>query len=357
MVDANQERVTVTVIIPCRNEIHFIRKFLDTAVRQDTTGMNLEILVADGMSDDGTRKVLHEYERDYPNLKIIDNPQQFVSTGLNAAIREAHGEFIARMDAHTEYAPDYIRACLQVLLETGAENVGGPAFTRAEGYSAEAIARAFHSKFVSGGSRFHDVWFEGEVSTVPYGFWRKSTLIRAGLFDERLYRSQDDELNLRLRNAGGKIWQSPKIISWYRPRSTIHSLSRQYFQYGFWKVAVIRKHKKPASLRNLVPGASLLSVILLLAGIFATGLAGRTWWEAKLTFALTSLAGVYLAVSFCAAFLVARHGGWRYFPVFPIIFAAYHFSYGLGFLLAFAYRPITWDQPGYLRRILTTITR
>jgi succinoglycan biosynthesis protein ExoA len=263
------ESVHVSVIVPCRNEIRFIRDFLDSLIRQDVVGMNVEILIADGRSNDGTRDVLEEFTRKCPVLRIIDNPQRIVSTGLNSAIREARGEVIVRMDAHTEYAPSYIRTCLQVMKETNADNVGGPASTRAEGYLAQAIAHSFHSKFVSGGARFHDVLYEGYADTVTYGCWRKSTLLRVGLFDEGLYRSQDDELNLRIISSGGKIWQSPRITSWYRPRATLAALFRQYFQYGFWKVAVIRKHGKPASWRNLVPGASILIGVVLLLGFSA----------------------------------------------------------------------------------------
>jgi succinoglycan biosynthesis protein ExoA len=108
----SKENVSVTVIVPCRNEIRHIRAFLDSVIRQDTTEIDLEIVVADGMSGDGTREILEEYERECPALRVIDNPKRIVSTGLNAAIRQARGEIIVRMDAHTEYAPDYIRTCV-----------------------------------------------------------------------------------------------------------------------------------------------------------------------------------------------------------------------------------------------------
>jgi succinoglycan biosynthesis protein ExoA len=354
---SNSACVQVSVVVPCRNEIRFIRAFLDSVLQQDITGLNVEVLVADGMSDDGTREVLEQYERTLPGFRVIDNHGRIVSTGLNAAIREARGEIIVRMDAHTEYAPDYIRTCLRVMKETGACNVGGPALTRAEGYLARAIALAFHSKFVSGGAKFHDPGYEGYVDTVTYGCWKKSTLLRLGLFDERLYRSQDDELNLRIIASGGKVWQSPKITSWYRPRGTLAALSRQYFQYGFWKVAVIRKHRKPASWRNLVPGASLLTGIALLLGALAAGLGGSSRWESQFLTVWAALVGLYGVVSLGAAFVVAKSHGWRFFPVLPVVFATYHVSYGLGFLLALAYQPVRWDQPSYMRKILTTLSR
>ena len=353
----NTENISVTVIVPCRNEIRHIRAFLESAMRQNLAGIDLEILVADGMSADGTREILEEYERICPALRVIDNPREIVSTGLNAAIRQARGEIIVRMDAHTEYAPDYIRACVQTLHESRADNVGGPALTRADGYLAQAIARGFHSKFVSGGARFHDPQYIGYVDTVTYGCWRKSTLLRLGLFDERLYRSQDSELNLRIRSAGGKIWQSSKIKSWYWPRPTLAALFRQYFQYGFWKVAVIRKHGKPASWRNLVPGASLLFALALLTGVGCAWLAGSTWWESEFLNILISLASLYIAGSIGAAVIEGWRTGRRFILVLPLVFATYHLSYALGFSLALAYRPPAWDRPSYLRKLLTAITR
>src|SRR5262249_47627952 len=150
-------------------------------------------------------------------------------------------------------ASDYCRRCLEALRLTGADNVGGAARTKASGLRARAIAAAYHSRFSTGGAKFHDERYEGYVDTVTYGCWHKSTLERLGLFDETLARNQDDELNLRLVRAGGKIWQSAAVVSWYRPRSSISALCRQYFQYGFWKVAVIRKHVLPASWRHLAP--------------------------------------------------------------------------------------------------------
>jgi succinoglycan biosynthesis protein ExoA len=195
---------------------------------------------------------------------VIDNPGRIVSTGLNSAIKAARGEIVVRMDAHTEYAPDYVQQCVAVLQETGADNVGGPARTRAETYLEKAVAAAYHSRFAVGGARFHDVNYEGWVDTVTYGCWRREAFDRFGYFDEELVRNQDDEHNLRIIRDGGKIWQSPKIRSWYRPRGSLSALFKQYMQYGYWKVRVIQKHKLPASWRHLVPGAFVLALLVLI---------------------------------------------------------------------------------------------
>ena len=351
------ENTQVSVIVACRNEIGHIHKFLDSLSRQELCGISVEVLIADGMSNDGTRRILEQHRGSNPNLRIIDNPEKIVSTGLNAAIRQARGETIIRMDAHSEYGPDYISRCLEVLNETNAQNVGGAARTRADGYCAQAIALAYGTNFACGGAKFHDVAYEGYVDTVPYGCWRKSTLEDLGYFDERLTRNQDDELNLRLVSAGGKVWQSPKIQSWYRPRKNLTALFQQYFQYGFWKVAVIRKHGRPASWRHLIPGACVLIGLLMLGGTVGAGFFGSTLWTIAFLGSLAALLGIYSALSIAAAIQVGRHSGWRFLPFLPIVFATYHISYGLGFLLGIAYRPADWNRPSAMRKALTAITR
>lgn len=348
--------IRVSVIVPCRNEIRYIRAFLDSVFSQEVDQIDMEVLIADGMSDDGTRSILREFESKYAALHILDNPGKIVSTGLNRAIREAKGEIIIRMDAHSVYAPDYVRSCVEVLNETNAENVGGPARTLADGHLPQAIAYAFHTPFASGGARFRNPCYEGSVDTVTYGCWRKSTLERVGMFDEQLFRSQDDELNLRITSLGGVVWQSPRIISWYRPRASLFTLFLQYFQYGFWKVAVIRKHRRPIRWRNLVPVLCLLVGIILPLCAAAANLGGSVWWRNAFLAEWFALVSLYFIASFLTAMSVAMKEGWVFLPFLPVVFATYHLAYALGFLLALLYRTAAWDRPSPLGKILTTIT-
>ncbi len=351
------QAIHVSVIVPCRNEIRYIRAFLDSVHRQELGRIEMEVLIADGMSEDGTRLVLREFERKFADIRVLDNPEKIAPTGLNRMIREARGEIIIRMDVHTTYARDYVRSCVEVLNETNADNVGGPALTRADGYIARAIALAFHTPFATGGAKFRNPRYEGLVSTVPYGCWRKSTLERVGLFDEELVRGQDDELNFRIVSSGGTVWQSPRIISWYRPRTSMSALFWQYFQNGYWKVRVLRKHGRPASWRNLVPGSCLLAGAILLLCAAAASLGGLTWWRDIFLADCFTLAALYFIASFATAFSVAKRQGWAFFPCLPIVFVVYHFSYSLGFVLALFYRPAILDGPNPIRKVLTAITR
>lgn len=344
--------IHVSVVVPCRNEICYVREFLDSVSRQELDGIGMEVLVADGMSDDGTRQVLAKFERKFAALRILDNPEKIVSTACNRAIREARGEIIVRMDVHTQYAPDYVRTCVEVLRETRAGNVGGPSLTRANGYLAEAIAYAFHTPFASGGAKYRDARYEGPVTSVPYGCFRRSTLDRIGLYDEDLVCGQDVELNLRIASSGGVIWQSPKIVSWYRPRTTLSRLFRQYFQYGFWKIGILRKYRRIVSWRSLAPASCLLagSVLPLCAAVASLG--ESIWWRDLFLRGLFSLGGAYLIASLATALSVARRKGWRFLPILPVVFAFYQFPYALGSLLAILYRPLLRDLPDAVRKVV-----
>ena len=351
------EAVQVSIVVACRNEIKHIRGLLDSLLAQDLAGISWEAIIADGRSDDGTWEVLGEYGARYPQLRFVPNPGRIVSTGLNAAIRAARGEIIIRMDAHTTYASNYCRRCVEILEDTGADNVGGPARTRAVGLRARAVAAAFHSPFSTGGGKFHDVNYEGWVDTLPYGCWRKTTLAGLGLFDETLVRNQDDELNLRLTRSGGKIWQSPAIVSWYSPRPTLSSLFRQYFQYGFWQVAVIRKHRLPRSWRHVVPIGFVLSNIFLLTCMAITRGVGASQWFAVSAILWLAMMAAYAVATLTACVIAAKRHGWVTLPYLPAVFAAFHFSYGLGSVagLRWYFSPLL--PPSHGQSVFTRITR
>ncbi|NTV49343.1 MAG: glycosyltransferase family 2 protein [Geobacteraceae bacterium] len=318
------KQTTVTVIVPCRNETEFINTFVLSVLSQNLDNIRLEIIIADGMSNDGTREKLNNILAKHNQLRVIDNPERTTPSALNHGIRAAQGSIIVRMDVHTEYATDYINQCVDVLQQTGADNVGGAWHANGSGYLQKAIALAFQSPFSSGGAGSHSLSYEGEVDSVYLGCWRKSIFDKVGYFDEELVRNQDDELNLRIKRAGGKIWQSPLIQSRYYPRASLKALFKQYMQYGYWKVRVIQKHKLPASFRHVVPGSFVACLIFL-------GMMSFFYKPAQL--ALFSLLCVYLLGTSIATIMACRRlETLRYAAVMPLVFAAYHFGYGYGFL-------------------------
>jgi glycosyltransferase involved in cell wall biosynthesis len=327
----------VSVIVPCRNEANHIANCVAGLLALEAPAGGFEVVVADGQSDDGTRKILEQLAEKDSRLKVIDNPGLTAPCGLNAAIHTARGSIVIRADAHTEYAPDYLVRCLEVLQQTGADNVGGPARTKADGYRQRAIAAAYHSPFSVGGALFHDIIFDGYVDTVTYGCWPRSTFEKFGLFDEELVRNQDDEHNLRISRGGGKVFQSSKIKSWYWPRGSFGALFKQYMQYGYWKVRVIQKHKLPASWRHLVPGALVLALAFLFLLSAFTLLASRFIPLFNFSFQLSAFSFFLMLFAYASAVLVASlvtamKTEWKLLPVLPLVFCCYHFGYGFGFL-------------------------
>ena len=321
--DAAKSVPLVSVIVPVRNERAHIEGLLASILAQEV-GFSLEVIVADGMSDDGTDEVLRRFAERDVRIRVIPNADRIVSTGLNAAVRSARGEIVVRMDAHTQYASDYIARCVGSLLATGADNVGGPWRAVGSTYVQSAVALAFQSPFSSGGAGSHRLAHEGPVDSVYLGCWRRETLLALGPFDEELIRNQDDELNLRLIRAGGLVWQDPRIESHYSPRSSLRGLARQQAQYGYWKVRVIQKHRFPASVRHLVPGAFVASLLAL------APLAILARWARTM---LAVLMGLYAIVDLAASLLTCRRSDQRrYLPVMPLVFAAFHLGYGWGFL-------------------------
>jgi succinoglycan biosynthesis protein ExoA len=319
--------VKVSVISPCRNEADHIDAFLQCVLAQECADIQLEVIVADGISDDGTAQKLARWAKELPCISVIRNPEKIVSTGLNRAIAAASGEIIVRMDIHTRYAPDYIRQCVHALQSTDAKCVGGPWFAEGITVRQKAIANAFQSRFGSGGAASRRRDYSGPADTVYLGAWWKRDLMALGGFDEELVRNQDDELCLRIAKAGGTIWQSAHIRSTYTPRDSLLALWKQFHQYGYWKALVLKKHRLPASPRHLAPFAFVMTLALLLvSSTLSTG--------AALLFVM--LAGAYV----CAALLVAILASgkteekrreksatlWT-----AVAFFAMHFGYGIGF--------------------------
>jgi len=317
----------VSIILPIRNESATIESGLQAVFEQDYTGPT-EILITDGMSMDSTRQIIDHFSALHPQMQmqILDNPGKIVPTGINIALNQAKGEIIIRVDGHTIIAPDYVRQCVETVQRTHADNVGGRMNAIGVTPFGKAAALATSSLFGIGGGRFHTSDKEEWVDTVYMGAWPRRVFKQIGLFDEELVRDQDDELNYRLREHGGKILLSPVIRSEYAVRSTPIALWRQYYQYGLWKVRVLQKHPRQMSMRQFVPPFFLLA---LFVSVFFT--------FSPILLPLSPVVPLlYLVANLSASTISAVKQGWKLVPILPFVFAILHFSYGLGFLVGLA---------------------
>jgi succinoglycan biosynthesis protein ExoA len=341
----------ISLIVPMLNEADHVEGFLDDVADQDFQG-EVELLVADGGSTDGSPDLLRgAAERRGVELVTLHNDAGWVSRGLNACIRAATGDLLVRLDCHSRYPPDYLRRCATAAEATGAQVVGGIIVAGGRTRIERSVACAMDSPFggigfyrvlasdagplarlagTFGLARGRNVARTGRVDTdtLTFGAFRPEAFQLAGVFDESLRRNQDDEFNLRVRLAGGRVVLDPAIRVFYKPRGSLRKVFQQYFDYGYWKVAVMAKHRQLPGPRSLVPLALLGSVgVLALLGTQSPTARRLLWAE------LALYGG--LAAASAAATVRARGESPDLLPSVAAVFPAFHLGYGSGMLVGF----------------------
>ena len=339
----------VSILVPVRNEARYVERCLTSVFAQDYPKYQIEILVSDGMSADRTREIVTSFQDRHPNLHLLDNPGRITPTALNTALLYAQGEIIVRVDGHCQIAPDYIRRCVEHLLNDGVDGVGGAVVTVGETFLAQAIAAAMSSPFGVGNSAFRTVSDKTiPVDSVPFPAYTRAIIERAGLYDEELVRNQDDEYNYRLRKLGARILLAADVHSTYYSRSTFRSLWKQFFQYGFWKVRVLQKHPRQMRPRQFIPPAFVAT--LLGSGLLAL-------WTHQGRYLLALVAGMYIFANLIVSARTAANMSWKYLPLLFIAFPTLHISYGLGFLAGLVRFGHRWnDHQGQVPRFNQTLT-
>jgi glycosyltransferase involved in cell wall biosynthesis len=324
--------------MPCFNEAGYIEACLRSVQAQDYAADRIEVLVADGMSSDGTRDILARLAAEDGRIRVIDNPDRFQAPGMNAAIVASRGDVIMRMDVHAEYARDYVRQCVRVLEVSGADNVGGAQRARADTDFRRALCAALDSPLAVGGARYRNADNEGFVDTVFLGTFRRAVFERVGLYDPKAITNEDAEVNQRIGNAGGKVYLSRDIIVHYYPRGSIRSLAKQYYKYGFGRARTTLKHGGVPRLRPVVP------FLMVLFGLATLALSLR---EPR----LLAVFPLYALATCVEALRVGRRAGvlWAA-PLIWLIFPVLHLSHGVGFAAGLAryLRHPDWSEPARL---------
>jgi succinoglycan biosynthesis protein ExoA len=321
---------SVTLVAPMRNERRHVGNFVADVAAQDYSGA-LDVIVADGRSDDGSVEALESAGRRAGiRLRVIDNPGIYVSAALNRCIAASTGDLVVRLDLHTRYPPGYVRMLVETAEVTGAWNVGGITSPLGITPTERAVAAAMDSPFGGiGWTRAAGAERPVEVDTVPFGAFPRRVFEVVGGFDEELVRNQDDDFNLRLRLAGGTIVLDPRIRVGYIPRGSLDGLFRQYFEYGRWKIPVMRKHHRVLSGRSLMPAVFVVGLVVTATAAAALP-AARWMLGAEATLYAVS------ATAFGVQSLRARAEPMSSLPRVVAAFGALHVGYGLGMLRGLA---------------------
>ncbi len=315
----------ITIVIPVRNERAFINATLDSVLRQHLT-LELEVIVAEGRSSDGTRELLDNRAKAEPRLKIVDNPSGATPSALNRALEAARGRFLVRVDGHSLIDPDYVQRLVDHLLSGNCDGVGGRKQAIGESDFGQAVAAAHGSRFGIGDSSYHFAGDARYVDHVPFGAYRADLARKIGGWNERLTRNQDFDFDYRYVRAGGRLLLDPSIVVEWSVRESPPRLARQYFEYGFWKAQVFIRHPRSLHLRWLAPPA--LAGGLVLAAAFSWTTAGR--WTLAI---IAASYGVFLATG---AIFLSRKTRIRLIPQLTLALATMHLAWGGGFLLGSA---------------------
>lgn len=317
----------VSIIVPCRNESLYIELCIRSILAQDFPPTDFEVVVVDGMSDDGTREILARLAKPNTNLRVVDNPSRSTPCAFNIGIEAARGQHVAILGAHTEYAPTYVRTCTELLAaHPEACCVGGPIISKGRGLFGRAVAAVMAHPVGIGNAKHRYPNYEGYAEGACFPMFRKAVFDKIGMYDPSLIRNQDDELNYRVALHGEKVFISPKAQCTYFVRETPSELFRQYFQYGYWRVAVLRKHRLPSALRQIVPPCFLLLSCITLVG----GLLLPSWWRLTAAFLPFVYGGILTAVGVG----LVRTSGWRIGLLVPVAASIIHTAYATGFAWA-----------------------
>jgi glycosyltransferase involved in cell wall biosynthesis len=287
----------------------------------------MEIIALDGMSEDRTREIVLEYAERDKRVRLVDNPQRNIPAAMNAGIRNARGDTVMKMDAHSTYQDTHIRLCVAHQEKYGAENVGGvwKMVPGSDTSVAQAIVLGMAHRFGSGNAKIkvgagQPTWSD----SAAFGCFKKELFGRIGLFDERLKGGSDMDMNIRIRAAGGRILLVPQIVVNYRADATLKKFWKHNFADGIWTSYGIKFGSNASSWRHWVPAAFLLSLLV--------SFSLSAMWPFLLWVGM-GIAGTYAATSLAVSMQIAiREKNSKQVFLLPVVFATRHVAHGVGAL-------------------------
>jgi len=319
--------VPVSIVIPMFNEAGTIERCILSVLDQHYPQDQIEIVVVDGLSRDGSREKVKTLAREHGNIVLLDNPARRTPAALNIGIRNARGQIVIILGAHTRIDEEFVRLNVLTMQEKGVKCVGGTQINVGETFTQRAIGLAMGSPFGIPSAPYRYRRKQGYVDTVVYAAYLRELFDQVGYFDETLHISEDAELNWRIRKAGHKIFYTPEIVSYYYPRRNLKRLIQQFFNYGILRSNVIRKHRDAAKAVHLIPPLFILSTVVRAVISFFNPLARLLLgllWTLYLLYVVTA-----------SVFMALRERDLRLLLILPLIFLVMQVGWGAGFLVGF----------------------
>jgi glycosyltransferase involved in cell wall biosynthesis len=324
----------VSVIIPCYNEEKTIGMLLDSLTHQTYPLDQMEVVIADGMSEDDTRAEIERFSANDSGLqvRVVDNHKRSIPAGLNTAIQNSRGEYIVRLDAHSVPHPEYITRSIKNLKHDLGDNVGGvwQITPSRETWAARSIATAASHPLGVGDAKYRYADEPGEADTVPFGAFRRSLFEELGGYDESLHTNEDYEFNTRIRLRGGKLWLDPSIKVKYFARPTFAQLAKQYWRYGYWKYQMVQRYPGSLRWRQALPPLFVFGLLVLAISSFWIPAAGIVLAAAVVSYSL--------ALVLSGLDVVFQKGNLSLLLGVPLAIAVMHISWGSAFLWSFTKR-------------------
>jgi glycosyltransferase involved in cell wall biosynthesis len=313
-----------SIIIATRNEENFIGNCIETLENQELDRSKYEILIIDGMSEDSTVNIIEEKQKSYNNVILLSNPPKTASPAFNIGIKSSRGKYIFILGAHAEYPSDFIKKSLDSIEASHADCVGGREIDVSKGKLGGIFAAVRNTAFGGGLSPYRYSNKKQFVQTVAFGCYKREALECVGGFDEDLVRNQDNDLNKRIIQSGGRILFDPGIRFYYFARNSLKSILGQLFSYGYWEAKLIKRRKSQLSIATLVPA---VFVIYTLFAVLHLLLYGSVFF-----LCLEFIPYLVIFAYFAVRVLVPK----RLNPIIALfLYLSIHFSIGLGFIVGF----------------------
>lgn len=319
-----KDKILISFIIVAYNAENSLNKALDSLIKQDYPHEKIEVIFVDGISNDGTKKIFEEFKeqnKDFNRIVILENVKRILPCGWNIALKEVKGEVVLRVDAHSFFNKDFISLNVKEI-ESGEDIVGGKCIsvTKDNTKKEKLLLVAEESIFGAGIADFRRKEKREYVSTLAFAMYKKSVFDKVGEYNEKLARTEDNEMHYRMKKAGFKFLLSPNIVSYRYARNNLIGMIKQKYGNGKWIGITMRYCPKCFSIYHFIPFvfvmAIIFSLILMISGcnIF-----------------MYLLLGIYGLFNILNIISVSKKERFKIeYLLLPFIFLLLHLSYGFG---------------------------